>query len=537
MIARPTALLLVLACVCATPAAAGTVAFTAVEGGRADIALVGSDGDSRTRLTDGRADGSSSAEPAWSPNGDRIAFASDRDDPSREESNVYVMLADGSQAHPVTTEPGDDRHPAWSPDGERIAFTRVTQDGRRSRFSIVTARTLGGDERTVSGDLDAVAPAWSPDGSTIAFTAFEFREATVDFALYLVGADGSGLRKLADQASDAAWSPDGSTIAFVSYADRHGERCGSDECFPAGEVHLMDSAGGSRRRLTNDPSDDGAPSWSPDGRRIAFTSDRFYPKGESSELWTMRADGGCQARITAGAAEALSPAWRPEPQQEPPPPLPLPPSASQAPCSPPALSYEGPDLAPAHAFRGFPLLWLGEQFEGVAVTDASRVHRRRFALGYRDCPDPSGACGDPLDLDLTSSCDQDPLDFGADAAGQRVYVARGALVIERAEGGSSVYTGAVTVGIHGRRGRAAVGRVVAALRPFGAEAPSGRLPRPVFPSATLAALQRTQQLARRFGVRGAHRRLGISQQAVRERLRLARALRRVPGGPRAKRCR
>jgi hypothetical protein len=95
----------------------------------------------------------------------------------------------------------------------------------------------------------------------------------------------------------------------------------------------------------------------------------------------------------------------------------------------------------------------------------------------------------------------------------------------------------VAVSVYGRAGRAAIARLVAELRPFGADAPAGRLPRPALPRATLAALRRTQQLARRHGVRGAHRRLGISRQAVRERLRLARALRRVPGGPRVARCR
>jgi hypothetical protein len=174
----------------------------------------------------------------------------------------------------------------------------------------------------------------------------------------------------------------------------------------------------------------------------------------------------------------------------------------------------------------------------VAVTTALSPDGEGFFFDYRDCPDPSGACGEPLDVQITSSCEHHPLRFGTDAAGRRAFVRRGALVIEQPDAALDVYTAQVAVRIYGRTWRHPLERVIAGLRRFGAAESGTRLPRPRFPRAMLAAMERTVRLARRHGITGAHRRLGISRRAVRERVRLSRALRRLPGsGLRAARCR
>ncbi len=92
---------------------------------------------------------------------------------------------------------------------------------------------------------------------------------------------------------NAAWSPDGSRIAFTS--DRDGNI----------EVYVMNADGTGQTRLTANPGADGAPAWSPDGSRIAFESDR----DENVDIYVMTADGSGQARLTTDAAYDGTPAW------------------------------------------------------------------------------------------------------------------------------------------------------------------------------------------------------------------------------------
>ena len=97
--------------------------------------------------------------PAWSPDGQRIAFVSDRDHGSGE---IYVMNADGSGVVRLTTNASAERFPSWSPDGTKIAFARGPQ--------IFTMNADGSNEQSIAQEPSYFRPAWAPDGSKIAFT-------------------------------------------------------------------------------------------------------------------------------------------------------------------------------------------------------------------------------------------------------------------------------------------------------------------------------------------------------------------------------
>ena len=151
--------------------------------------------------------------PAWSPDGRRIAFESNRDG----GWEIYVMNADGSDVVQLTNNRGWDGGPAWSPDGRRIAFVS-DRDGDREIY-VMNADGSNIVQLTNNPSFDT-DPAWSPDGRRIAFTS----DWDGDFDIYVMNTDGSNVVQLTNnRGSDLApaWSPDGRRIAFVS--DRDGD--------------------------------------------------------------------------------------------------------------------------------------------------------------------------------------------------------------------------------------------------------------------------------------------------------------------------
>ena len=125
-------------------------------------------------------------------------------------------------------------------------------------------------------------PVWSPDGRKIAFVRL-----SKPLGVYVVNADGSGVRNLTPKPMGAAyarpaWSPDGRKIAFAS------ERDGNSE------IYLMNANGSGQRNLTLDPAYDGDPGWSPDGKKITFVSNR----DGRYEVYVMNGDGSEQRRLT-----------------------------------------------------------------------------------------------------------------------------------------------------------------------------------------------------------------------------------------------
>lgn len=158
--------------------------------------------------------------PSWSPGGTRIVFAA--------QNGIYVMNADGTDVRRLSVYKGPlacaDFEPSWSPDGTTIAWA-VRCDG--GGLGIWTVRFDGSARSTLIDDGSGLStynhPTWSPDGTRLAFEGgrLVYGEApgpVTDTGVYVVGADGRGLRKLV-VGMQPAWSPDGTKIAFLRGPD------------------------------------------------------------------------------------------------------------------------------------------------------------------------------------------------------------------------------------------------------------------------------------------------------------------------------
>jgi Tol biopolymer transport system component len=256
-------------------------------------------------------------EPAWSPDGSRLALVRSMGEELSDAFRSRIEILDGTGERPLTAWSEDTvGGPAWSPDGRQIAFSRWLGEDQNYATEIVVVSVDGGAERVPwrqrrdARRTQVRQPVWSPDGTRIAFTqtrldrSFDFRD-----SLYVVDAAGGTPRRLAREASDMSWSPDGTRIAFSSGRDRNGKSCGSDECFYNDELYVMNAHGSAPVRLTRNRGDESSPSWSPDGRYIAFASDRNVhdPRGFDTEIYAVRADGSCLTWLTNGARGAPIP--------------------------------------------------------------------------------------------------------------------------------------------------------------------------------------------------------------------------------------
>ena len=142
-------------------------------------------------------------DPAWSPNGARIAFSSGRGGDGVDELRVYVMNADGTGVERLA---GNDNFleglPSWSPDGNRIAFVSGGTDFFDDQEIYVMNADGSGVDRLTEDDYQDEEPAWSPDGGRIAFSSYR----DGDVGIYVMNADGSGVVWLGEGHSPA-WSP------------------------------------------------------------------------------------------------------------------------------------------------------------------------------------------------------------------------------------------------------------------------------------------------------------------------------------------
>lgn len=252
-------------------------------------------------------------QPAISPDGRTVAFVSTRDHAGNPLSSyeLYVIGLDGAGERRLTRNDRGEGQPQWTPDG-RILVTTCGRDLRTCRLEAIDPE---------SGDAIRFSPlpslaiffgaALSPDGERLALIEAKggFWEAhAADIAVARV--DGSERRRLTDDPGEDAspsWSPDGSRIAFLSDRDRNG-RCLFHDCTgSASELYMMNADGSDQRRLTRTTATESRPSWSPDGRRIVFS--RIGDENGNHDLFVVDLETGAESRLTRTAAWDRQPAW------------------------------------------------------------------------------------------------------------------------------------------------------------------------------------------------------------------------------------
>ena len=267
----------------------------------------------------------STEQAAAAPPTGRIAFLADRDLPPPFNAEIKVYLIDADGLNEKLWVSGILRYGpiAWSPDGKHIAYHKqgefathiwletpvilpeavehlpkrpapqgifIVPDAPKSETKNVT-RQFGGQTY--------LSPKWSPDGKWLALTNTDGSpDGMTDVCVMDI--EGNELKNLTQSPGIdevGSWSPDGSKIVFFSNRDGNWE------------IYVMDSNGKNQVNLTNHPALDAAPTWSPDGTKIAFHSNR---EGDQDDIYAMNPDGANVMNLTRHPWEDRTPAWSPD---------------------------------------------------------------------------------------------------------------------------------------------------------------------------------------------------------------------------------
>jgi TolB protein len=223
--------------------------------------------------------------PRWSPDGRLIAYTSYRNN----NPDLYVLNFDSGRRDVLSAQQGLNATPGWSPDGQWLAIA-MSAGGGTNLF--LMPKSGGSPRPLTAGPAISVSPSFSPNGRQIVFNSD--RGGTPQ--IYIIDVDGSNLHRLTFQGNYNAsprWSPRGEKILFMC-------RMG------ANHICLINPDGSGLQQLTFAGINED-PTWSPDGRHIAFSSTRNGRR----DIFVMHADGTEQKRLTNNGYDNYLPDWSP----------------------------------------------------------------------------------------------------------------------------------------------------------------------------------------------------------------------------------
>jgi eukaryotic-like serine/threonine-protein kinase len=204
----------------------------------------------------------------------------------------------------ITNWPGLDVYPSLSPEGNAVAYS---SDHGGSFEIYVKLLTPGARELQLTSDgQQNFQPAWSPDGKLIAYFS-EKRH-----GIWIVPATGGAERQLTEFGSNPAWSPDGSLIAFQSSESVDLAATGGFGALPPSTLWIIPARGGDAKQITpvgKPPGGHGAPSWSPDGKRIVFVA---TDGSSNTDAWNVSAEGTDLKQVTRQRLWIYNPIYSPD---------------------------------------------------------------------------------------------------------------------------------------------------------------------------------------------------------------------------------
>jgi Tol biopolymer transport system component len=312
----------------------GPITFTIGElGGSMEGIEIGSvepDGSGVSTLAEGVRD---FVTGGWSPDGRQIVFSKEGANPGT--ADIWIMDADGTNAHALTSGPAWDGWAQWSPIGDRIAFVRTAAWGAKtSQSGLYVMDPDGSNLQPIVEGVDwpsVLFFSWSPQGDRLAFTSYGSKQE----GIFTINADGTNPQLVFEGSGGTVlWSPDGSQLLFdsnlgvsVMNADGSGIRSliagGQMQTYetfrwsPDGtqilyvrpveeelsdQLHVIDANGTNDRVLADDLTwRDGGATWSPDGSLVAFN--------RAGDIWTVALEGNEERRMTDTPEYESTPSW------------------------------------------------------------------------------------------------------------------------------------------------------------------------------------------------------------------------------------